>query len=219
MIYVSLTGARICFMKLYQISQQPLHQPSNEQLLYRTSSGISLRSLAKETQVKACELHLDIIKPPSITLPLTQEILKYYLYYEPDKGTFVWLRPKSKKLKRGNLAGAFSRGYIHIRVHNGEYTAQRLVVLYMTGKWPDYTVDHINLNPSDNRWCNLRDVPHSINCANSPAKRKRTYGVYWDSARANWRAQGWDKGKSVFLGRFFSKELAIKAVNNYMETT
>ena len=137
------------------------------------------------------------------------------MYYEPDKGTFVWLRPKSMKLKRGDLAGAFSRGYIHIRVHDGDYAAHRLVILYMTGKWPDHTVDHINLNPSDNRWCNLRDVPHSINCANSPAKQKSTYGVYWDSAREKWKAQGWDKGKSVHLGRFFSKELAIKAVRLY----
>lgn len=203
-------------MRLCHLSSQPIPPHSDEQSHCKRNSGASLRELAKETQVRACELPLDIIKPPPIELPLTQEILKYYLYYEPESGAFVWLRPKAQNLKRGYLAGTFGGGYIHIKVHGDIHLAHRLTFLYMTGDWPKFTVDHINRNREDNRWCNLRDVTNAINCANSRARQFKDYGVYWRSERCKWVARPWVNGKPLILGSFNTKELAIKAVQNFI---
>ncbi len=52
-------------------------------------------------------------------------------------------------------------------------------------------MDHINGNPSDNRWCNLRVADRKLNahntglrCTNKTGKR----GVSWDSSRGKYRA-------------------------------
>ena len=37
----------------------------------------------------------------------------------------------------------------------------------MTGDWPKEMLDHINRNPADNRWCNLREVTRAENRLNS----------------------------------------------------
>ena len=38
--------------------------------------------------------------------------------------------------------------------------------LYMAGAWPSGVIDHMNGDPSDNRWSNLRDVTQAENNAN-----------------------------------------------------
>jgi hypothetical protein len=47
----------------------------------------------------------------------------------------------------------------------------------MTGAWPTDGVDHINCNPADNRWCNLRPATQSQNGANSRVRRHNRLGV------------------------------------------
>ena len=75
-------------------------------------------------------------------------------------------------------------------------------------------VDHINGEPSDNRWCNLRNVSLSENLKNArlPKHNKSgVVGVQWDSRRRKWVAQIKSESVNHVLGRFNSFEAAAAA--------
>jgi hypothetical protein len=46
----------------------------------------------------------------------------------------------------------------------------------MSGAWPIEEVDHINGDPSDNRWSNLRPITHSQNAINRKQHTNNTSG-------------------------------------------
>jgi len=48
----------------------------------------------------------------------------------------------------------------------------------MTGAWPQFEIDHKDTNRTNNRWGNLRDVPHAVNVQNRrKAQRNSRTGV------------------------------------------
>jgi hypothetical protein len=46
----------------------------------------------------------------------------------------------------------------------------------MTGTWPVEDIDHINGDPGDNRWLNIRAVPHANNMINRKQHSNNTSG-------------------------------------------
>lgn len=81
---------------------------------------------------------------------------------------------------------------------------------------PDSMIDHINLNPLDNRKSNLRLANHSTNGANQATRTssKSGYkGVVWEKDRSKFRAQIKVNGVTKNLGRFTSAYDAAKAYN------
>ena len=75
---------------------------------------------------------------------------KYFKYF-PKTGNFRRKKTMCTKIKIGDLAGSKSHGYIVIMVNNKIYSAHRLAFLYMEGYFPEYCVDHIDRNPSNNK--------------------------------------------------------------------
>lgn len=80
---------------------------------------------------------------------------------------------------------------------------------------PDgFDVDHIDMNPLNNRRANLRICTRSQNIANS---KKRTHskspfkGVSWNTTAMAWAARIGVGNKRVFLGYFNTSEEAAKA--------
>jgi hypothetical protein len=53
----------------------------------------------------------------------------------------------------------------------------RLAWLIMTGEWPKHTIDHINGDPSDDRWCNLREATPAQQNGNMRPRGKTLTGV------------------------------------------
>ena len=87
------------------------------------------------------------------------------LVYRPDTGEFYWKVQRSNILP-GDRAGTDEHGYRTILFEGVRYRAHRLAWFMMTGAWPAFEIDHINRDPSDNRWANLRDVPKAVNQQN-----------------------------------------------------
>jgi len=108
--------------------------------------------------------------------------------------------------KRGQRAGSLSTmkcryKYWRITVDYQGYILARVIWFMQTGKWPD-EIDHINGDPTDNRWCNLRDVPHTENQKNLRVSKNNNggiIGVYWNKDRKKWHSRITVKDKTVIL--------------------
>jgi hypothetical protein len=145
------------------------------------------------------------------------EVLKEWLHYDPVTGIFTWRKNRRSCKVSGSPAGsALNAGHITIKFAQKPYLAHRLAWIYMTGQPPPDMIDHINGDPSDNRWCNLRTCTHAENMRNRKMhannecgfkgvwkRRSRTRSPYVAQIRVN--------GKKIQIGTFASAELAHEA--------
>lgn len=150
-----------------------------------------------------------------------QRILKKYLKYDFETGEFYFLHTQGRRV-RGRFAGGLSNGYMRMRVFlNGKrkYLAHRLAYLYVTGKWPEKQLDHINHDRSDNRFFNLREADFFCQSKNRSLPSNNISGhtgvfykkdVKRDSSK-KWNAYITYNKKRIDLGNFHTKEEAIKA--------
>ena len=77
-----------------------------------------------------------------------------------------------------------------------QYLKHRVIWVMMTGKDPgEICIDHIDRDPSNNRWINLRLATHQENMQNYSCK-----GVTYDKRRNKWRAQIQHEGRKQHIG-------------------
>ena len=155
---------------------------------------------------------------------LTADALKDALIYKPETGNFIWRTRHGKRGVPGRIAGTVDvGGYWVVTINGKRHKGHRLAHLYMTGKWPESCMDHINGIRTDNRWANLRPACPSENQHNrkrSANNKSGFVGVSWDSGAGKWRAGIRAGGRSMNLGGFDTKEdaamayLAAKAVHH-----
>lgn len=134
------------------------------------------------------------------------------LFYDPETG-FITSKRTGKRL--GSLNG---QGYQQVWVRVGGvkrlYHAHRLAFVLMLGRWPDKEADHVNMDKSDNRWSNLREVTRSRNGANKSLQKNNTSGfrgVFPVAKSQTWRAEISVDRKRFHLGCFQTKEEAAAA--------
>ena len=146
---------------------------------------------------------------------ITQCELKEVLEYNHDTGVFTWLKSNGPRAKVGNVAGYKNcYGYICIMLRSKKYKAHRLAYLYMTGKFPENFIDHINHIKDDNRWTNLRDATNSQNQYNTkkPRTNKSGYkGVCWNKRYKKWESKIKYMSKTIHLGRYTTPQEAAEA--------
>jgi hypothetical protein len=145
---------------------------------------------------------------------ITADELRRLVSYDPETGVFTW-RVNKGRAKAGQVAGTISgNGYRVITFRPRKYGAQRLAFLWMTGSWPPAQIDHIDMDPLNNRWSNLRPASVSQNRANTRARRNNASGlkgVHFDRltrSSKKWVAQIKHRDTKRFLGRFATKEEA-----------
>ena len=109
---------------------------------------------------------------------LTYERAHEVFSYDPDTGVFRYRIDTYNCIKRaGDIAG-WQRPdrRIMISCDAKEYRAHRLAWMMMTGSWPAFEIDHRDLDPSNNRWQNLREATSSQNQANRPLRTNSKSG-------------------------------------------
>lgn len=142
---------------------------------------------------------------------LTEKALKKWLSYNEETGIFTWLHSPSSQVPAGSIAGyKTKRGYIQLGLGGKLYYAHQLVWLYMTGKWPTKTIDHIDQDKTNNKFANLRHVSRSINYRNSAASKKESHGVFYMRDRNKYKVQFTINGKTKYCGIFPTYEEACQ---------
>jgi hypothetical protein len=138
---------------------------------------------------------------------LSRDRLVAALRYDPETGAFLRLS--------GEVAGTLtSNGYREVHVDGRRYYEHRLAWLYIYGRLPQTTIDHINGDRSDNRLSNLREANLFEQARNTKVPKTNTSGikgVSWDHARKKWYAYINYEGRMISLGRHDALEDAARA--------
>lgn len=145
---------------------------------------------------------------------ITAERLRELLDYDAETGTFRW-RHKGKGRMVGSVAGCRTRaGYVQIRTLYVLRMAHRLAWLYVYGRWPRSTLDHIDGDRLNNRIANLREVSVSGNAQNQKGAQRDSLSGYLGvvtrtrATKNRWQAKITVDGRSAWLGVFDSPECA-----------
>ncbi len=122
-------------------------------------------------------------------ISLSHDEIKARFFYNAETGILY---------KRGTdtpVGFKGSQGYILVNVDGVLVGAHRIAHMWMLGKWPPRIVDHVNGDPSDNRWGNLRLASAAQNSQNRAPKDDKYYkgvkrlknGRWGVTVQANWR--------------------------------
>lgn len=165
---------------------------------------------------------------PDEQYPVSIELLNALLSLDPVTGKLTWRRRNrdlfanpsraecwnSKYASKEAFTADKGNGYRTGRIGKRNYLAHRVVWALQHGKWPDYQIDHINGQRSDNRPANLRDVPESENHRNVGQRVNHASGVtgvYWHKQISKWIANIVVDGKTKYLGAYVDKAEAAEA--------
>jgi hypothetical protein len=143
----------------------------------------------------------------------SQAAIQEILHYDPTTGFFRW-KIFSGPARPGDIAGGKTwDGYLNISLQKKSYKAHRLAWVVMTGHEPVGVVDHIDGNPSNNAWSNLRLATIKQNCENRRIYSNNTSGfrgVSFSKELKKWSAQVTHFCKSIHLGYFDTAEQAAE---------
>jgi HNH endonuclease len=121
---------------------------------------------------------------------LDQKTVRELLDYDPQTGKLTWRLRARKWFKTDGAYKAFNtqfagkeafaardaKGYMRGDIFSRRYGAHRVIWLLMTGAWPVDQLDHINKDPSDNRFANLRESTNAENRRNITRPSNNTTG-------------------------------------------
>lgn len=148
-------------------------------------------------------------------MPLrTFEDADAFFSYNAETGKLCWKVDRSFNIKAGvELASVVnSEGYLHVKLQGRTYKQHRGAWLLVHKSWPEFEIDHINHNRSDNRLVNLRVATRIENSRNNARSKKNTTGVTGvcrHNQMGKWRAQIRVDGAQKHLGLFDTFEEAV----------
>lgn len=143
---------------------------------------------------------------------LTSENVKTYFEYVPETGDLRWTDNAPVKVRGKSCQTKNSTGHKYVKFKGKNYYNHRIAWLYVYGEWP-ISIDHINGDPADNRFVNLRGVDHKTNMQNErKARSNNKTGLLGVSPNGqNYRAEIRVDGKKINLGTFKKPEVAHQA--------
>lgn len=143
---------------------------------------------------------------------ITLELVRKKFDYNPSTGAFTHTADLcNRRHTVGKLAGSPDQhGYRVVSIQRKTYRTQNLIWFWMTGSWPTAFVDHIDRDPTNLRWNNLRQASRQENCANRLKPNKLGMkGVY--ARRNKFAAYIKENGKINYLGLYPTMDEAAAA--------
>lgn len=143
---------------------------------------------------------------------ITIDYINSILRYEPTLGKIYWRFSRGPNIIGKEAGTLHPSGYRYVRINGKDYRTHRLIWLLETGNWPEYGIDHINRIKDDNRFCNLRDIPQSLNTQNKGIREDNKTGFAGViKVRNKFGTKVTVNGKQICLGLFDSAEEAHEA--------
>lgn len=140
------------------------------------------------------------------------EILRSWKIVDND---LVWARDGVRvkagdRVGRSVLKSGHANVFLYVNKKYQGYVLARVIWFLHTGDYPMLEVDHIDRNPSNNAFNNLRLASRSQNCSNRGVNHNKN-GVkgIWQNRGKNWVVQIWLNRKAFTKGGFVTIEEAI----------
>lgn len=139
-------------------------------------------------------------------LNITNPNLRNQLTYNPETGSFSWLVSGSGRklnLSAGCVKGVGPKLRREITFEQKEYTSGQLAWVFMTGKFPDFIIDHIDQDSLNDKWVNLRRGDECVaqrNVKKSIRNSTGVVGVTWNKKSSKFKAFIGIGGKQAYLG-------------------
>lgn len=151
---------------------------------------------------------------PAMRSDLSAKDVRRWFDYDPKTGWVVWRESATahSNVNINKRAGQLrDKGYRKIMINNTAYLEHRIIWLWMTGKWPKVTIDHINRKRDDNRWENLREATMQQQAWNASAKSTSKTGIKGVYRRGKKWAATIQHDGTRNLGSFDTREEALAA--------
>ena len=161
------------------------------------------------------------MKAPFRALPKQKELLACF-EYNPETGKLFKII-KDKRVCTGFKRYRTKRNgepWMYVVSHKGiQYAAHRIIWRMRTGKDPaPLTIDHIDRNPFNNKWSNLRIADAFVQSGNREWKATKGHkGVAFHKATQKWQARVNGKEGRIYLGVYKTKEEAIAVLKQHEE--
>ena len=127
---------------------------------------------------------------------LTQAQVRYWFDYNPATGVLTWRVRASRNVFAGQRAGGEAYAGMplklqrrQVRINRVGYNEANVIWLWMTGVWPSHEIDHVDNNPVNNVWSNLRLATSSNNQANKPGRRSNRLKWAYVTPQGKYQAQ------------------------------
>lgn len=146
---------------------------------------------------------------------LTQDQLKQIVNYDSETGEFT-RKTSYYESRVGKPIGTIdTRGYLVMSIEGKTQLAHRLAWLYVYGYFPEFHIDHINGDTTDNRISNLREATSKQNQENRKLQKNNKTGfrgVVQSKSSGRYLAYVKHNREQIYLGSFATVEEATNAV-------
>lgn len=148
-----------------------------------------------------------------------QSDLKHHFNYSPLSGELSWRNVLSNRVKNGTtITTRNSSKHLRVTYKGINYLVHRIIWKMVTGCDPLDEIDHINGNPMDNTWGNLREASRVQNMCNTKLYTTNTSGVAgvnYHKLSGKWRARIMIRGRDTIIGYYNSIDEAAAARKEY----
>lgn len=109
---------------------------------------------------------------------LPVSLLKELLRLDAERGVLSWKVRVSQRVRVGDEITCTLDGKRRVfRLFGRMYLASRVIFAMANGRWPKGFIDHKNVDPTDDRPCNLREATPTQNVANTFVRSTNELGI------------------------------------------